>query len=432
MASSDMDWTSSTDFDSAFQGDGYGMQHHDNGMGSMDFRSTQSLQADNQPPANEPPGPSRGGVGRLVAQFENKNFSPALPPRPTSNAVASPIAINQQYQTPSFDQQPLSPFSFDTRHHPNSYASNSFQSQRFDSPSDSHFGSYGNPQSRVTSPVATSPGPVPFGSFHDASHMASPVAGPTSDPFGSIDFMTGTRAPSTIPRSPMPDSPMPTTPATSVPGGTPGFAIWRPPEQQVSQQFTQHIQQKRPSTFQLQPSPKTRQPGRMNVDAETLDTKPRSHPAGFLRPAIPTTPKPALNNGNQFILELNPGSKAKGKAPPKPPKPRAPKPSNVSLGSGVKQEPMSPAILEPPTPQGAGTVRLLDSLFHQQKLTLSFQDNDASTPNAANASRQAREQVPAQAWEGFKSTIRDLYLEQRKPLKEVMSIMAEKYNFQAT
>jgi len=40
--------------------------------------------------------------------------------------------------------------------------------------------------------------------------------------------------------------------------------------------------------------------------------------------------------------------------------------------------------------------------------------------------------VPAQAWEGFKSTIRDLYLEQRKPLKEVMSIMADKYNFQAT
>lgn len=47
-------------------------------------------------------------------------------------------------------------------------------------------------------------------------------------------------------------------------------------------------------------------------------------------------------------------------------------------------------------------------------------------------SRPSREQVPAEAWESFKPTIRDLYLEQRKPLKEVMAIMADKYNFQAT
>lgn len=46
--------------------------------------------------------------------------------------------------------------------------------------------------------------------------------------------------------------------------------------------------------------------------------------------------------------------------------------------------------------------------------------------------RPSREQVPAEAWEGYKSTIHDLYLEQRKPLKEVMTIMAEQYNFQAT
>ncbi|KAJ3536208.1 hypothetical protein NM208_g6824 [Fusarium decemcellulare] len=47
-------------------------------------------------------------------------------------------------------------------------------------------------------------------------------------------------------------------------------------------------------------------------------------------------------------------------------------------------------------------------------------------------SRPSREQVPAEAWESFKNTIRTLYLEERKPLKEVMSIMAEKYGFQAT
>lgn len=45
--------------------------------------------------------------------------------------------------------------------------------------------------------------------------------------------------------------------------------------------------------------------------------------------------------------------------------------------------------------------------------------------------RPSREQVPAEAWEQFKSTIRALYLEGRRPLKEVMT-MAEKYSFQAT
>jgi hypothetical protein len=47
-------------------------------------------------------------------------------------------------------------------------------------------------------------------------------------------------------------------------------------------------------------------------------------------------------------------------------------------------------------------------------------------------SRPSREQVPAEAWESFKNTIRTLYLEERKPLKEVMSVMADKYGFQAT
>lgn len=58
--------------------------------------------------------------------------------------------------------------------------------------------------------------------------------------------------------------------------------------------------------------------------------------------------------------------------------------------------------------------------------------SESATPRPPMGNRPSREQVPAQAWEGLKTTIRDLYLEQRKPLKEVMSIMADKYNFQAT
>jgi hypothetical protein len=51
---------------------------------------------------------------------------------------------------------------------------------------------------------------------------------------------------------------------------------------------------------------------------------------------------------------------------------------------------------------------------------------------AQAGTRPSREQVPAEAWEQYKSTIRTLYLEERKPLKEVMSVMAEQYGFQAT
>lgn len=47
-------------------------------------------------------------------------------------------------------------------------------------------------------------------------------------------------------------------------------------------------------------------------------------------------------------------------------------------------------------------------------------------------SRPSREQVPAEAWDSFKLTIKQLYLEERRPLKEVMQIMADQYGFQAT
>ncbi|KAK1573930.1 uncharacterized protein LY79DRAFT_583325 [Colletotrichum navitas] len=56
----------------------------------------------------------------------------------------------------------------------------------------------------------------------------------------------------------------------------------------------------------------------------------------------------------------------------------------------------------------------------------------APTPKPAMGSRPSREQVPAEAWESFKLTIRHLYLEERRPLKEVMQIMADQYGFQAT
>lgn len=40
--------------------------------------------------------------------------------------------------------------------------------------------------------------------------------------------------------------------------------------------------------------------------------------------------------------------------------------------------------------------------------------------------------MPAEAWEAVKGTIRQLYLEERKPLKEVIQVMADQHGFQAT
>ncbi|MBE3041429.1 Clr5 domain-containing protein, partial [Candidatus Bathyarchaeota archaeon] len=40
--------------------------------------------------------------------------------------------------------------------------------------------------------------------------------------------------------------------------------------------------------------------------------------------------------------------------------------------------------------------------------------------------------MPAEAWEAVKGTIRQLYLEERKPLKDVIQVMADRHGFQAT
>jgi hypothetical protein len=258
--------------------------------------------------------------------------------------------------------------------------------------------------------------------------------------------------------SPMVGSPAPTTPGAGAPGGTPGFAIWRPPGQQQSQptsqpqltpqleslpqpqvksepetqqmqgfdfQFMQHDsqpqqpQQPQPS---LQQQPQQQPPPPSSKPPVPPRSRVAASPGGFFRPALPTTPKPAVNVGSQFILELNPGSKGKGKAPAKPARLRAPSTASKSSfnapsipeDSVVKQQPSTPSLSEISIATG------------------SIQDNEPATPRLPLGNRPSREQVPPEAWESYKSTIRGLYLEDRKPLKEVMAIMAEKYNFQAT
>jgi len=387
--SNDMDWTPSgdfqTDFSQQFRTDGHDLQH---------IKPEPESFPDN--------GSRASGVDRLIAQFEHKDVQPALPPRPIGNAATSPIAIG--HQANQFDHFQGAPQGQSFTSNP--FQSASFASNRVHTPSDSHFGSYGTSHSRVMSPIATSPPPASFGSFHD--RLGSPGIGQSSDPFGSLDDFVAQSRMGHV-QDTMISSPAPTTP--SVTSSTPGFSIWRPPgqgEPQQQQQQQQSFQHYQPPQHYFQ-QPQQPQSSLQRPASRNVATSPGG---GYFRP--PSSSKTTPTPGSQFILELNPGSKAKGKAPAKPPKPKAPKPflPVTQSGTDVKDEPLTPSLIDVPE---------LDDIKQE------------STPRPSIASsRASREQVPAEAWEGLKSTIRDLYLVERKPLKQVMSIMAEKYNFQAT
>jgi hypothetical protein len=354
-----MDWTATPDMHTQFQ------QHGDVGDAAsgdhVNFNHQHSSQG----------GGAGGGVGRLVAHFENKGFDPAppLPPRPIPNAAPTPnVHANP---SPSMHFGGFSQLVDHNR-----------VSSPIGSPTDTNFGSW-DAQSRMTSPLATSP-PVMFpASFHDGSRVSSPIGGPSSGQFGSLDdFMSSNRINNhQMMSTPIVASPSQSAPAAPAPG-TPGFEIWRPP-------------------VPMTPKPTQSQFGNS------------TNSGNFFKPPVPTTPKPVMNAGSQFILEFNPGAKGKGKAPAKPARPRVVPPVPSGFDAQIKQE-------LPPTPKPSD-------------IPVSSPAS-AQTPTASSSAlaRPSREQVPAEAWEQFKTTIRGLYLEDRKPLKEVMSIMADKYGFQAT
>ncbi|KAI5458458.1 hypothetical protein BGZ63DRAFT_416128 [Mariannaea sp. PMI_226] len=356
-------------------------------------------------------GGNGGGVGRLIAQFENKGFAPPLPPRPT-NAATNPINANQQLSSPfqNFNVSPpdvASPLS---------------------SPPEVNYASLGGP-SRVTSPI-TSP-PLSFAGFQGFhQQVSSPLS---SGPFGSMDsFMTDNRMDTTMDMGVSPPvitspisstqmvgshmsaspmnapsmvTPKMTSPSTSngVPG-TPGFAIWRPPVPDTPKPNISQTQATGNSTF--------------------------GNGGQFTKPPVPSTPKPVMNAGSQLILDFNTGSSIRGKAPARAPaRQPARRPSRQHMPmpttSVLSPSPMAKLELkqEPQTPQ-------LSQISPAPPLPAERRPSVSSRPQAGT--RPSREQVPAEAWESFKGTIRSLYLEERKPLKEVMAIMADKYGFQAT
>ncbi|KAL6863247.1 hypothetical protein ACO1O0_003492 [Amphichorda felina] len=404
--SGDMDWTPATDFGNGFpQGLESGLQSENRSVAAGIKAEPGNLNHGSGVQEETGSGGGVGGIGRLIAQFENKDYQPPLPPRPVDNSTVdnsatSPITINHQQPSSHFGHFNTAPQgnSFAT----NNFASHSFASNRIATPIDSHFGSYGTSHNGVASPIATSPHPASFGGFRDASCVTSPSTNQINDPFGSIgNIMASDQIGHSMTTGPMAKNRNSTTSRLS------------------NLNTTTTI---RPTSFN-----KRSQRSSTNRPSHNTNTHISSMASKALRRGhlVMLPVQPAISAGNQFILELNPGSKAKAKAPVKPPKPKGPKP-DLAITTPSLSTPFSPRIKqEPSTPQPNPVPSASDN-------ALQTQNGESSTSRPSIINRPSREQVPAEAWEGFKATIRDLYLEQRKPLKEVMSIMAEKYNFQAT
>lgn len=116
-----------------------------------------------------PAQPQVSGVGRLVAQFENKDYVPPLPPRPIINTASSPAETDPSITNSSFSSY----FgSFAGAAHANHATS------PVGSPVDSQYGSFGDVLSRITSPqdinsIESSSPLLTFGTFPNA-RIASP------------------------------------------------------------------------------------------------------------------------------------------------------------------------------------------------------------------------------------------------------------------
>ncbi|KXH31515.1 hypothetical protein CNYM01_06566 [Colletotrichum nymphaeae SA-01] len=173
-----------------------------------------------------------------------------------------------------------------------------------------------------------------------------------------------------------------------------------------------------PNTFSAVSKPFASQSNAFNQSATTFSAANAfSSPANAFS-SLPTTntfsPPPNANAFSPppttaFSPAPTPFSPATSTFSPAP----TPAPSLMPGTPGVMQTPFGP----PPTTSFPGHARA---------------PSITPTPKPATGSRPSREQVPAEAWESFKGTIKHLYLEERRPLKEVMQIMADQYGFQAT
>ncbi|EGX88015.1 hypothetical protein CCM_09151 [Cordyceps militaris CM01] len=494
-----------------------------------------------------PAQPQGSGVGRLVAQFEHKDYVPPLPPRPIINTAQSPAETDPSLTNSSFSSY----FS--------SLTSSAHANQGpspVGSPVDSHYGSFGDVLSRMTSPhdinsMESSSPLLTFGIFPHArlasphisavrSHVGpamsqfseertrTPIGGELttvpnpdsmdtdSNMFGDVerniltflkpDIDSNNRQQNLQPTRQAPQQMQHDAPQAPQQFS---FATVQQVQQQLSRQLSRkhaatppnqssqptqlfqptQLNQQTQSTQPSQPTPpiQTSQPieptqqltRRLSSQSREQSTQPQKKPfqgtfgssttsgtPGFSiwrppsspnikhepspespgmftkslleKPPVPPKPRP-IQETHQITLDFNSPAKSKGKAPVKPPKPPKPPRSRlqppppparpqIDTQSLVTSPGSEPIPQTPATPVTPATPSTTADIASPGPSTL----RQAVSALRGHGLRPGRELVPAEVWEHQKPTIRSLYLDDRKPLKEVMAIMAEKYNFQAT
>ncbi|KAG5969560.1 hypothetical protein E4U58_001334 [Claviceps cyperi] len=395
--------------------------------------------------------------------FEQKSFVPTrLPSRPIYTAVSNTSSLNCQQHQHSLDLEcslvGMNSFRSSIGFDPLLLGGSSGGPVSPITIDDESWGSFDSMQ-RMTSPVSRSPPPWSYGSFQEHT-LASPFAMSSSEQFGSLDnFMATNRIRSSIAQSPMSNSHLVSSPTISPAvnsssvshaapaiGATSGFETWRPPGTTSAR-----IDQSPPDGFNTNSngdsgshntiasiigisdfhSSENKGFGR-DIDLHAMPFHPENNnldssaaSACFLKPPASKPPKTNMSADDQhFMLEMSPSAVAKGKVPARQHRQKASLPSlNTSpLAPQFKQEPATPKPFDVPLASSAPE----SSLFMLDRKPGSI------ALRSQTGIRLSREQVPAEAWEQFKGTIRTLYLEERKPLKEVMFIMAERFGFQAT
>ena len=390
-------------------------------------------------------GPVNAGVRNLVAHFENirapvmtARVSPPVssPTKPSfggfgagtsSSMVVSPTSMASPaaaIPTPTTIASPTPHFSTIG----SLAASSSLASPTLASPAAAHFGSVNaiasSSNHQVTSPTLANPPLVHYGSVSALASSSNQVTSPTlASPsvahFGSVNAMAGSSRvtspmanamPQAFFRPPVPMKPKPLVPQhrgpasfTFVPDGVNGGSV----------QVVHHAHGQMPSPFSTT----------VPMPIHTANN------ASSLIPQSPTTP--SLVQQPPIRTPFNLQSPFLSPAPAGPPSSSssAPAPTPASFFSVS-----SPTVVSPPATTFPAPSPVMDgSRFSSQPLAQPQGTRSGSLAlRPQTGTRPSREQVPAEAWESFKHTIKQLYLEERRPLKEVMQIMADRYGFQAT
>ena len=305
----------------------------------------------------------------------------------------------------------------------------------------------------VGSPTDHFQGLDPFNSLSSINHQQQSThqfgdmsASASMETWGDLGFFTK-QEPSSDP--PQFDAISPAPGSNDVSSHTPmsftgqGYFDSRPPQ----------LPRRPPQEQQPQPPPRPApsqppaRPAKKPFLRQQQDTAAHASTPGFniWKPPVPSTPKPAIGHTQQHSSSSVPSSSNAPYLPQSRSNLRvqtentlSPQPSSADIPVTSPGNVMASSVTSPilGTPSTTSEVRIPFRHILPSYVPRNSQCAPQNPPplpvRPQQGARPSREQVPAEAWEAVKGTIRQLYLEERKPLKEVIQVMAEQHGFQAT